>query len=72
MQLEEHPTQLVEDELSLDSALFRSCRSYLKTVTLFDHGTATEQATTLLTESQQASELNGTVVCSLPCYRRRA
>ena len=56
MRREELLTQLAQDQLSLDSALFRSCRSYLKAVTLFDHGTATEQATTLLTEFQQASE----------------
>ena len=55
MRREELLTQLAQDQLSLDSALFRSCRSYLKAVTLFDHGTATEQATTLLTEFQQAS-----------------
>jgi hypothetical protein len=47
----------VLETLSLDSALYRSYLRHPKSLNLFDQGTATEQALTLLDETKEASDL---------------
>ena len=47
----------VLETLTLDSALYRSYLRHPKSLNLFDQGTATEQALTLLDETKEASDL---------------